>query len=99
MNLGPAEIIALVAVFAAIFLIMARGRRTPTASETLASIFEEPSTPEPGHKARVWALATLFDAGVDSDTDPVYAMKVLRQAEPRLTLVAAKTLVDTLNRS
>ncbi len=98
MTIGPAETVALLAVFGVIFLIMMRGPRTATAGENLASIFEEPSRPLPGQKARVWALATLYDAGVDADSDPVYAMKVLRQAEPRLSLVAAKALVDTINR-
>ena len=97
MQIGPLETVVLLAVFGLMMIIMARGRQ-PSVADNLEAIFGERSATGPGHEARLWALATLFDAGVDTDADPVYAMKVLRDAEPRLTLSSAKALVDSLNR-
>lgn len=88
------SIIALVVVL----LVIVLGSRKPQpAHEVLQQIFDEPALPTPGPKARAWALGVLHEAGVDADSDPVYAMKELRRAEPRLTLGAARVLVDTLN--
>ena len=81
-----------------LLLLVISRRQTRPASEVLEQIFDEPATPIPGRKARVWALGVLNEAGVDAEADPVYAMKVLRQAEPRLNLIAAKVLVDTITR-
>lgn len=98
MRIGPMEIAVLVLLAAFLLFLVLSQRHSRPASEVLEAIFGESSTPIPGHKARVWALAALHEAGVDPDSDPVYAMKVLRQAEPRLSLAAAKVLVETLNR-
>ncbi len=94
--MGTTEAAVLMLVFVVLFVIMMRGRNEKPAHAVLEEIFGETSTPLPGHKARVWALATLYDAGVDPETDMVYAVKVLRQAEPRLSLLAAKQLVDVV---
>lgn len=81
-----------------VLLVIVLGSRRPTPShEVLEQIFGESSLPTPGPAARAWALGVLYEAGVDADADPVYAMKELRSAEPRLTLGAARVLVDTLN--
>lgn len=96
MQIGPLETGVLLVVFVVVMILMSRGRQ-PSVASNLEAIFGERSLTGPGHEARLWALATLFDAGVDSDSDPVYAMKVLRDAEPRLTLSSAKALVDSLN--
>ena len=98
MRIGPMEIAAIVLLLGLLLFLVISGRHTRPASEVLEAIFDEPAKPTPGQKARVWALGVLHEAGVDPDSDPVYAMKVLRQAEPRLNLTAAKVLVDTLNR-
>ncbi|HHU38283.1 MAG TPA: hypothetical protein GXZ45_03230 [Propionibacterium sp.] len=98
MRFGPMEITILVLLLGFLIFAVMTQRQTRPASEVLETIFDERSTPTPGRKARVWALGVLNEEGVDADADPGYAMKVLRKAEPRLTLVAAKVLVDTLNR-
>ena len=98
MRFGPAEIAILVLILGFLLFLVISRRQTRPASEVLEQIFVEPATPIPGRKARVWALGVLNEAGVDAEADPVYAMKVLRQAEPRLNLIAAKVLVDTITR-
>lgn len=98
MRIGPMEIVVLLLLAGFLLFLVVSKRHTRPASEVLEAIFDEPATPIPGHKARVWALSALHEAGVDPDSDPLYAVKVLRQAEPRLSLAAAKVLVDTLNR-
>lgn len=98
MRFGAFEIGILVLLLLFLLVMVINSRQTRPAAEVLEKIFDEPSTPIPGRKARTWALGVLHEAGVDSDSDPVYAIKVLRQAEPRLNLTAAKVLVDTLNR-
>lgn len=99
MRIGPMEAATLVGLLAVLLVLVTMNRRSRPAGAALEEIFGEPSTSGAGPRARLWALGVLHEAGVDSDADPVYAMKVLRQAEPRLTLVAAKMLVDTLNRA
>ncbi|MGB3772130.1 MAG: hypothetical protein WBF79_05935 [Rhodococcus sp. (in: high G+C Gram-positive bacteria)] len=47
-------------------------------------------------RAQRWATATLGQQGVDPSTDPLDAMKVLRDAQPRLSLKATKFLTDSL---
>lgn len=98
MRIGAMEAVTLVVLLFVLVAFVVMGRQRRPASDSLEKIFGEPSSPHPGPKARLWALSTLHEEGVDSDADPVYAMKVLRQAEPRLTPVAAKALIDTLNR-
>lgn len=98
MRIGPLEIVVVLLVLAFVVFATMRARvRRPVGVE-LAEIFGETSTPLPGTKARTWAYGVLNEAGVDADADPLYAMKILRQAEPRLSLGAAKVLIDTLNR-
>ncbi|MDO5534641.1 MAG: hypothetical protein Q4F65_08325 [Propionibacteriaceae bacterium] len=99
MRIGPGEAALLVMLVGLLVFLVMNNRQSRPAAEVLESIFGERSTPTPGPKARVWALGVLHEAGVDPDADPVYAMKVLRTADRRLNLVAAKVLVDTLNRA
>lgn len=97
MRIGPMEALVLVALFVFVVVMLANARSRRPASESLEQIFAEPSAPLPGTKARTWALGVLYEAGVDADADPSYAMKVLRRAEPRLSPEAATLLIDTLN--
>ncbi|MFP5416896.1 MAG: hypothetical protein ACLGHZ_08470 [Actinomycetes bacterium] len=96
MRIGPVEA-AIIALAVIGLLVMVVGRRRgPAPHVLLERLFDEPSKPTPGTKARVWALGVLNEAGVDADADPVYAMKVLREADPRLTPDAARVLVGAL---
>lgn len=97
MRIGPVEL-AIIALVLVVMILIVMGRqqqRSPNA--VIEEIFNERAIPTPGTKARVWALGVLNEAGADADADPLYATKVLRQAEPRLTLAAARVLVNTLN--
>ena len=98
MRIGPIEAVALVLLVVLLIVVVANGRVRRPAGEALEEIFGEAATPQPGSRARLWALGVLHEAGVDPDSDPGYAVKLLRQAEPRLSPAAAKLLVDTLNR-
>lgn len=48
-------------------------------------------------RAEEWARDVLAQRRVDAQKKPVHAIKVLRTADRRLSLVAAKVLVDRLN--
>ncbi len=98
MRIGPMEVVVLVLLTGFLLFMVVSARQSRPTAAVLEEIFDEPATPIPGRQARLWALGALHEAGVDPDSAPVYAVKVLRQAEPRLTLAAAKLLVDTLNR-
>lgn len=98
MRIGPMEALALVVLLVLLVGFVVVRRQSRPAGANLEEIFGEPSGAGPGPLARRWALGVLFEAGVDSDSDPVYAIRVLRQAEPRLSLLSAKLLIDTLNR-
>lgn len=96
MRIGPLEA-AVIAVVIVVLIVIVLGQRQRLAPHAvLEDIFHESSLPTPGTRARVWALGVLNEAGVDADADPAYAIKVLRDAEPRLTPVAARLLVDVL---
>lgn len=86
-------IIVAVAVVLILIVVVSRGRRP--AAVGLGELFDEPA-PHPGPKARRWALGVLWEAGVDADSDPAYAAKVLLDAEPRLDQRAAMVLVRAL---
>lgn len=98
MRMGPLEIVVVLIVLAFVVFATMRARTQRPAGVELEEIFGETSSPLPGTRARTWAYGVLNEAGVDADADPRYAMKILRQAEPRLSLNAAKVLIDTLNR-
>ena len=95
MRFGVLEVavIVVVAVVLIVIVMLSRGRRP--AGLGLGELFDEPA-PHPGPKARRWALGVLWEAGVDADSDPAYAAKVLMDAEPRLDQGAAALLVRAL---
>ncbi len=96
MRVGALELgVILLVVIALLLLVMVqRRRRGPLV--VLADIFDEPLAPNPGPKARAWASSVLDAAGIDPRTEELEAMRLLRQAEPRLTLDAARALVRAL---
>jgi hypothetical protein len=51
------------------------------------------------HTADLWARSVLEDHDVDPASQPVLAIRTLRGADRRLTLVAGRYLVDRLNGS
>lgn len=63
----------------------------------LGSLFGEPATgPGAPPSALAWGQDRLTDAGVDPRVDQLKAIKILRDAEPRLGLKSAKYLTDVL---
>lgn len=90
-------LVALVVVVALLLITALARRRRPPVRDELAAIFGEAPAPDPGPRARRWALGALHRAGVDAEADPVYAMRVLRQAEPRLSLAGARSLVAAVS--
>ena len=86
-------IIVAVAVVLIVIVVLSRGRRPATL--VLGELFGDPG-PHPGPKAVRWALGVLWEAGVDADSDPAYAAKVLMDAEPRLDRRSAAALVEAL---
>lgn len=52
----------------------------------------------PSDEARSWAHAHLARAGIDPAKDPMQAVRLLRQREPRLPLRPATYLVQSLAR-
>ena len=99
MRIGALEAAVILLVIVVVMVLMVAQRQRLAPHAVLEDIFDEPSLPSPGTRARVWAYGVLNEAGVDADADPAYAVKVLRQAEPRLTLEASRMLVATLNGS
>lgn len=96
MRLGPVEIVVLLVLLAAVVLLAARNRRSRPAADELSDLFDEPSAQQPGPRALGWAYGVLFEAGVEADGDRAYAVKVLRDADPRLSGAAAGALVDRM---
>ena len=91
------EWIAAVAALALVGVLgWAQARRRHDPNAELAELFGEPRGAIPGPKARTWALGVLYEAGVDADADQLDAMKALREAEPRLSLAAARALVHAI---
>ena len=70
--------------------LIAGDRRDPSA--VIDEIFGKDGLGE----AQRWATATLSEHGVDASSDPLDAMKVLRDAQPRLSLKATKFLTESL---
>jgi hypothetical protein len=56
----------------------------------LADVFATDAEPE--RAAITWAKARLGEAGVDAASDPISAIKTIREAEPRLGLKTSKYL-------
>ena len=62
----------------------------PTPEEALIGFFPDMDS------AVAWATGILADTGTDPVQQPVRAVRDIREANPRLGLVAAKRLIDEL---
>lgn len=96
MRVGPVEIVAIVVVAVVLFLLYSVRRTRVGVDVELSQLFHEPATAAPGPRAMAWAYGVLYTAGVDADGDRAYAVKVLRDAEPRLSAAAASAIVGRM---
>ena len=99
MRFGALEIGVLL-VLAAILLLVIVRRRNANAVEaparaSLEEIFGDPG-PNVGPNAIRWAYGVLYEAGVDADSDPPYATKILLDADRRLSSADAQRIVRAL---
>lgn len=93
MRIGPLEVVVILVLAAIVVVLLMRARDERPANVELADLFGDPVSPQPGPRALGWAYGVLYEAGVDADGDSSYAVKVLRDADPRLSRRAATALV------